>query len=107
EPDCVVVPISGAFPDFAIDADLVRQHITTKTRAILLNSPNNPTGRIVTVAELESLAAIAEEYDLLVISDEIYGDLVLGDRPHVSISSLPGMLERTLVVDGTSKSYSM
>ena len=83
-----------------------RRAITPKTRVLYLNSPNNPTGGVLTRADLERLAAIARERNLWVISDEAYEDVVF-EGEHVSIASLPGMYERTIPLYTFSKSYAM
>ncbi len=102
----VQVPLS---PDnnWTITADLLRQYVTPRTRALIFNSPNNPTGRVATRAELDAVASVAQEHDLIVISDEIYEKLIYDGRTHTSIASLPGMWERTIVVNGFSKPYAM
>jgi aspartate aminotransferase len=89
-------------PDF----DEIESKITPKTRVLYVNSPNNPTGGVLTRADLERLAAIAREHSLWVISDEAYEDVVF-DGEQVSIASLPGMYERTIPVYTFSKSYAM
>ena len=89
------------------DLDELESKITPKTRAILLNSPQNPTGGLLTRADLERIAAIAHERDLWVISDEAYEDVVFDGERHVSIASLPGMYDRTIPVYTFSKSYAM
>lgn len=88
------------------DLDEVEKAITPRTRAIYVNSPNNPSGGVLTRADLERIAAIAEERDLWVVSDEAYED-VLFRGEHVSIASLPGMYERTIPIYTFSKSYAM
>jgi aspartate aminotransferase len=88
------------------DLDELERKITPKTRALYLNSPNNPTGGVLTRADLERIAAIAREHDLWVISDEAYEDVVF-EGEHVSIASLPGMYERTIPLYTFSKSYAM
>ena len=88
------------------DLDEVESKITPKTRVLYVNSPSNPTGGVLTRADLERLAAIARERDLWVISDEAYEDVVF-DGEHVSIASLPGMYERTIPLYTFSKSYAM
>ena len=88
------------------DLDEVEAKITPKTRILYLNSPNNPTGGVLTRADLERLAAIARKHDLWVISDEAYEDVVF-DGEHVSIASMPGMYERTIPLYTFSKSYAM
>ena len=88
------------------DLDELESKITPKTRVLYLNSPSNPTGGVLTRADLERMAAIAREHDLWVISDEAYEDVVF-DGEHVSIASLPGMYERTIPLYTFSKSYAM
>jgi aspartate aminotransferase len=89
------------------DLDELESKVTQKTRAILLNSPQNPTGGILTQSDLERIAAIAQERDLWVISDEAYEDVIFDGERHVSIASLPGMYDRTISVYTFSKSYAM
>jgi aspartate aminotransferase len=88
------------------DIDEMRRLVTGKTRAIYVNSPQNPTGGVLTRADLEAIAALARERNLWVISDEAYEDVSF-DAPHVSIASLPGMYERTIPLYTFSKSYAM
>lgn len=85
----------------------LRKSITHKTKIIILSYPNNPTGAIMTREDLLPIAKVIEENDLYVISDEIYSELNYGKEPHVTIASLPGMQERTIVVNGFSKAYAM
>ena len=92
--------------DWRPDLDELAAVISPKTKAIVLCSPNNPTGGILTPADLERVADIALEHDILVISDEIYSRNVY-DAPFASIAQLPGMQERTVIVDGFSKAYAM
>jgi aminotransferase len=92
--------------DFALDPAAVAAAITPRTRAILLNYPNNPTGMTIPRAALERLAELVARTDLLVISDEIYGELAYGE-PHTAFASLPGMRPRTLLLNGFSKAYAM
>ncbi|CAN5713629.1 pyridoxal phosphate-dependent aminotransferase [soil metagenome] len=89
-----------------LDIDAVRDAVTSRTRAIVINTPNNPTGRVLTPAELEGLAAICIEHDLFAITDEIYEHMVYDGR-HVPVSTLPGMRERTITISGASKTYSV
>ena len=91
---------------FRLRADVVKAAITDKTKLLVLPFPNNPTGAIMPREELEALAEVLRGTDILVLSDEIYGELTYG-REHVSIASLPGMRERTLLVSGFSKAYAM
>ncbi|MEZ4360813.1 MAG: methionine aminotransferase [Kofleriaceae bacterium] len=95
------------FPDFAVDLDELAALITPATRAILLNSPHNPTGRVFTTAELEGIAALARRHDLWVISDEVYEHLTYDGHRHVPISTLPGMRERTLTISSAGKTFSV
>ncbi len=92
-------------PDFSYDAAELERAITPKTRAILLNTPHNPTGKVFSRGELEHLAALAREHDLLVISDEVYEHLVF-DGEHIPFASLPGMRERTISISSTGKTFS-
>jgi aminotransferase len=92
--------------DFQVTADQVAERITPKTKALLIGYPNNPTGAVMTRERLTSLAKLAEEHDLLVISDEIYDRLVY-DHEHVCFASIEGMKERTITLGGFSKDYAM
>ncbi|MGA7617715.1 MAG: aminotransferase class I/II-fold pyridoxal phosphate-dependent enzyme [Thermoanaerobaculia bacterium] len=87
-------------------AEVIRRHVTSATRVLYLNSPSNPTGDVLSRPQLESIARAAVEHDLVVIADEAYEDLIYDGR-HVSIASLPGMLDRTITCFTLSKSYSM
>lgn len=94
--------------DFALSAETIRKHyIPGKTKALLINSPNNPTGHVMTYEELAEIAELACELDLLVISDEVYNTLIYEDAQPLSISTFPGMRERTIVVNSFSKAYAM
>ncbi len=102
------IPVSLPSEDnFRITADLLRAKLTPRTKAILLNTPCNPTGRVLTMAERDAVVAIAQEADLYVIADEIYEKLIFDGRFHLSIAAAPGMAERTLTVNGLTKSYAM
>jgi len=92
--------------EFQVTGAEIEARITPKTKAILIGYPNNPTGAVLTRERMLEIAAIAEKYDLLVISDEIYDRLVYGIE-HVCFSSLPGMKERTILLGGFSKDYAM
>ncbi|MEM4390213.1 MAG: pyridoxal phosphate-dependent aminotransferase [Candidatus Micrarchaeia archaeon] len=92
---------------FALDVEALEHAITPRTRVILLNSPNNPTGAVYEKKVLEQVAEIALKHDLFVISDEVYELLNFTGKPHASIAALAGMKERTLVVNAVSKTYSM
>jgi len=102
-----VVPISiRQETDFRLDSDELISLVNPRTKMIVLNSPANPTGGVLTREDLERIAAIAVERDLAVLSDEIYSR-ILYEGEHVSIATLPGMAERTIVLDGFSKTYAM
>lgn len=92
---------------FMYDIDELRNAITDKTKAILVNSPSNPTGGIASIENLKAIAELAIEKDIYVISDEMYKHLIYSDEKYVSIASFPGMKERTIVIDGVSKSHAM
>lgn len=93
--------------EFRITPEELEEHVTEKTKVLLIGYPNNPTGAIMTREDLLKIAAFAEKHDLIVISDEIYGDLTYGDEEHVCFSSLPNMQERTVLLNGFSKAYAM
>jgi aspartate aminotransferase len=102
------VPISLPGEDnFRVTAEQLRQKLTPRTKAIMVNNPCNPTGRVLTKEELQAIASVALEADLYVIADEIYEKLVFDGRSHLSIAALPHMAERTLTVGGLTKSYAM
>ena len=92
---------------FRLTADQLRAAITPRTKLLIFPYPNNPTGAVMSAAEMEEVAAVLRETNVLVLSDEIYSELTYGLDRHVSIASLPGMAERTIVVNGFSKSYAM
>ena len=93
--------------EFRITPADLEQHLTPKTKALLIGYPNNPTGAIMERKDLLAIADFEEKYDLIVISDEIYGDLTYGDEEHVCFSSLPHMKDRTILLNGFSKAYAM
>ena len=105
----VIVPLANSAqgPWFSLDADRLRKAITPRTRAILLNSPSNPSGKVFSLAELEAVAAIAIEHDLFVFTDEIYEHFVYDGARHISIRTLPEMAERTITISGFSKTFSV
>lgn len=92
---------------FKLTEEELASHITDKTKVLILSYPNNPTGAIMTKEDLEPIAELAKRHDLYVISDEIYSELTYTEEPHFSIASLPGMQERTIVINGFSKAYAM
>jgi aminotransferase len=103
--NAVFVPL--AEPDFALDATALRAAVTPRTRAILLNTPANPSGKVFSRAELESIAAVVLEHDLFLITDEIYEYFVYDGAHHIAPATLPGMKERTIVLSGFSKTFSI
>jgi N-succinyldiaminopimelate aminotransferase len=100
-------PVTLRAPDFRLDGDLLRAAVGPRTRFVLLNSPHNPTGTVLTRAELQAVADVAIEHDLTVITDEVYEHLAFDDHEHVPIATLPGMWERTLSLSSAGKSYSV
>ncbi len=94
-------------PDWAFDVEELRAAITPRTRLLLLNTPHNPTGKVFTREELEQIADICREHDLLVLADEVYDRIIFDGHQHVPIATLPGMWERTLTMYSTGKTFSM
>ncbi len=92
---------------FRLTPEKLLEKLTPKSKILVLPFPNNPTGAIMEREDLEKIAKIVEEHDLFVISDEIYAELTYGTEKHVSIASLPGMKERTVLINGFSKAYAM
>jgi aminotransferase len=111
-PGCI---ISGAVPvfvpleppEFSFDPDRLRGAVSPRTRAIIVNTPNNPTGKVFARAELEAIADLCLHHDLLAITDEIYEHIVYDGLAHTPLATLPGMAERTITISGISKSYSV
>ena len=101
----IIVPLANS--TWEIDWTELRASITPRTRGIILNSPNNPCGKVLSPSELEGLASLAIENDLFVLSDEIYEYFVFDNARHISIATLPGMAERTITISGLSKTFSM
>lgn len=95
------------FPDFALDGDELEQLVTSKTRAIVINTPHNPTGRVFSREELGAVAACAQRHNLWVISDEVYEHLTYDGAVHVPIGTLDGMRERTLTISSAGKTFSV
>jgi N-succinyldiaminopimelate aminotransferase len=102
----VRVPVTLRPPGFALDADALRAAVTPRTRMILLNSPHNPTGAVLSRDELGVVAEVAVGHDLLVVADEVYEHLVFDGAEHVPVSTLPGMAERTLTIGSAGKTFS-
>ncbi len=104
----VAVPIETKPEDgFRLTPEEIEEKITDRTKVLILPYPNNPTGAVMRRADLEAVAQVVERHNLLVLSDEIYAALTYGEEKHVSFASLPGMRERTVLVNGFSKSHSM
>ncbi len=99
-------PVTLRAPDFRLDIDAFRAAVSPRSRFVLLNSPHNPTGTVLTCAELQAVADVAIEHDLVVITDEVYEHLVFTGSTHVPLATLPGMFERTLTLSSAGKSYS-
>jgi aminotransferase len=94
-------------PGFTFDPDELRCAFNSRTRAIIVNSPNNPTGKVFTREELECIASLCREFDVLAITDEIYEHIVYDGAAHIPIASLPGMRERSILVNSMSKTYAV
>jgi aspartate aminotransferase len=92
---------------FSFDLDIFREKLSDRTKLIVLNSPQNPTGGMIPAEDLREIAALVRDRDLLVLSDEIYSRIYYTPDPPLSITSLPGMLEKTIILDGFSKTYAM
>ena len=90
---------------FALDVDALRAAVTPRTKALLLNSPHNPSGTVFTRQEMEEVARLCQEHDLIAITDEVYEHLIFDGREHVTLSSLPGMYERTLAISSSGKTF--
>ena len=86
---------------------LLERDVTRKTKLLMVNSPNNPTGRVLTRAEIDAIVYVACQHDLYVLSDEIYEHIIFDDHVHYSLAAEPGMAERTIIVNGFSKAYAM
>jgi len=101
----VTRPVTLRPPSYRLDVDALRASVTPRTRMILLNTPHNPTGAVLELDELRAVAELAIEHDLIVVSDEVYEHLVYDGARHLSIASLPGMWERTLVISSGGKTF--
>jgi aminotransferase len=101
----VSVPLAAG--NWALDVGALRSAVTPRTRAIVINSPSNPCGKVFSLSELQAIAALALEHDLFVITDEIYEYFVYGGARHISMATLPGMAERTITISGLSKTFSI
>jgi aspartate/methionine/tyrosine aminotransferase len=92
---------------FSFDIDTLRKRLSPRTKLLILNSPQNPTGGLIPPEDIETIADLVRDRDLMVLSDEIYSRIYYGGQPPVSIATLPGMLEKTIILDGFSKTYAM
>jgi len=101
----VTRPVTLRPPAYGLDLEALRAAVTPRTRMILLNTPHNPTGAVLEREELQGIADLAVEHDLIVVSDEVYEHLVYDGAQHVSIASLPGMRDRTLVISSGGKTF--
>ncbi len=102
----IAKPVTLRPPDFGFDADELRAAITPKTKLILFNSPHNPTGRVFSREEVQLVADLALQHDLLVVTDEVYEHLLFDDAEHLALAALPGMRDRTLVISSGGKTFS-
>jgi aminotransferase len=105
--EAVPVMVKMRAPDWTFSVAEVERAITPRTKAIIVNSPGNPSGKVFSWQELESLAAIAQQYDVFVFTDEIYEYFLYDGRTHVSLATLPGMADRTITIGGYSKTFSI
>ena len=94
-------------PDFTFDPLELRAAFSSATRAVIVNTPNNPSGKVFTRAELDQIAALCHEFDALCITDEIYEHILYDGREHVAMATLPGMYDRTITISGLSKTFSV
>jgi len=94
-------------PDWSFDPDELRGLFNNKTKAIIITTPHNPTGKVYSREELELIAELCQEYDALAITDEIYEHILYDDAEHISMASLPGMKDRTITINGISKTYAL
>ena len=111
-PDVILAGASPRYvalrdPDFSIDRRELEEAFSPNTKAVVINTPHNPSGKVFTRAELETIAALCRRYDTLAITDEIYEHIIYDGARHVSIATLPGMAERTVTISGLSKTYSI
>ena len=100
-------PVTLRAPDYRLDPAELEAAVTPRTKLILLNTPHNPTGRVLDREELEGVADVARRHDLLVVTDEVYEHLVFDDHAHVPVATLPGMFERTVTISSSGKTFSL
>jgi aminotransferase len=101
----VFVPLSE--PGYTFEPDVLRRAFSPRTKALILNTPHNPSGRVFNRGEMDEIARLAQEFDTLIITDEIYEHIRYDEHEHVSIATLPGMSQRTITISGLSKTYSV
>ena len=111
-PDTVIAGAAPRYvalrdPDYAIDRAELEAAFNPRTKAIIVNTPHNPTGKVFGRAELELIASLCQRYDTLAITDEIYEHIIFGGVRHISLGSIPGMADRTITISGLSKTYSV
>jgi aminotransferase len=105
--EAVPVMVKMSAPDWTPSIAYIERAITPRTKAIIVNSPGNPSGKVFSRQELETVASIAQEHDLFVFTDEIYEYFLYDDRTHISLATLPGMADRTITIGGYSKTFSI
>lgn len=99
------VPLEA--PGYTLDLDLLRSAFNSRTRAILINTPHNPTGHVFTRDELEGIARLCQEFNVVAVTDEIYEHIIYDGHPHIPIATIPGMAERTVTISGLGKTFAM
>lgn len=101
------IPLQLKAPDYPLDVDLLAEKITEQTKMVVINNPNNPTGAVYSLKQLDGLASLAREHEFLLLSDEVYEKIVFDDSHHHSVASLAGMKEKTITANSFSKTYAM
>ncbi len=101
------IPLQLKAPNFSLDMDLLEEKISERTKMVIINNPNNPTGAVYDIQELKALASLAKKHNFLVLADEVYGKIIFDDAKHFSIASLAGMEEKTITINSFSKTYAM
>lgn len=103
----IAVSLPLKSPDYSLDVNSLKERITERTKMVVINNPNNPTGAVYEPQELEALATLAKKHDFLVLADEVYEKIVFDDAKHCSIGSFAGMQDRTITINSFSKTYAM
>ena len=101
----IAVPVALEFPDYRINWQLVKEKITSKTKAIIINTPHNPTGKVLDESDIDALRALVRDTGIFIISDEVYEHLIFDNKPHLSLLRYPDLLERTFVCFSFGKVY--